>query len=159
MTVNYKVFQSKRKSGSMKDKFYARAAHRETVSIKDIAQTMQANSTVKYSDVLAVLTELAEVIKAELLRGNVVKIDGLGSFKVGLKSSPADTAKEFTAANITGSRINFMPETKIDRTSGKHIKSLLYGLRVAEAASYDSPRTDATETEQAGAAQQEPVQE
>ena len=62
MAVNYKVYQNKRK-GEFKDKFYARATHGETVTIKQLAEKMQANCTVKKSDIIAVLTELSEVMK------------------------------------------------------------------------------------------------
>ena len=80
MAVNYRVYQNKRK-GNFAGKYYARAAHKEVITLKDIAKTMQANSTVKYSDVMAVLTELSEVLKNELQRGNIVKLDGGEDFR------------------------------------------------------------------------------
>ena len=139
MAVNYRVYQNKRK-GNFAGKYYARAAHKEVITLKDIAKTMQTNSTVKHSDVMAVLTELSEVLKIELQRGNIVKLDGIGQFKVGLTTVPAESAKEFTAANVKSTHIVFMPETTIDKNTGKHIKTLLSGLRVVEAPSYTSPK-------------------
>ena len=136
MAVNYKIYQSKL-NNSTADKFYARATHRDTVGISEIASTMQANCTVKKSDILAVLTELSEVVKAELQRSNRVKIDGLGTFKVGLSTKPAPTAKDFTAANVKGAHVIFMPEITTD-ASGKRVKALLAGLKVKEADSYKS---------------------
>nr|MCR5131743.1 DNA-binding protein [Prevotella sp.] len=48
-----------------------------------------------------------------------IKLDGFGSFKVGLKTRPAETAREFTAAkHVVGSRINFQPETHWTSASG-----------------------------------------
>lgn len=135
MAVNYKVYQSKRNDVT-KDQFYARAAHRDTVTIKEMAQTMQENCTVKQSDIMAVLTEFSGVLKAELQRGNKVKIDGLGTFKIGLTSTGAQSAKEFTAANIKGAHVLFMPEMSVD-ANGKRVKSLLAGLKVKEASAYD----------------------
>ena len=84
MAVNYKIYQSKANNAS-KGLYYARAAYRESVGLKKLAEIMQANCTVKYSDILAVLTELAEVMKTELLNSNSVKIEGLGTFRVTLK--------------------------------------------------------------------------
>ena len=121
MAVNYRVYQNKRK-GNFVGKYYARAAHKEVITLNDIAKTMQANSTVKHSDVMAVLTELSEVLKIELQRGNIVKLDGIGQFKVGLTTVPAETAKEFTAANVKSTHIVFMPETTIDKNTGKLLK-------------------------------------
>lgn len=142
MAVNYKVYKNNRK-GETQNKYYGRATHRDTVTTKDLAQIMQANCTVKYSDILAVLTELSEVVKAELQRSNRVKIEGLGTFKVGLTTTPADTAKAFTVANIKGAHILFMPEVSKDAT-GKRVKSLLAGLKVMEADTYESPKDEET---------------
>ncbi|MCF2578037.1 MULTISPECIES: HU family DNA-binding protein [Prevotellaceae] len=136
MAVNFKIYQSNRK-GETNGKYYARATYRETVSIKELAEVMQNNSTVKKSDIVAVLTELSEVIRQELQRGNKVKIDGIGSFKVALRSKGATSAKEFSTSDIIGSRVLFMPETTID-ANGNHVKALLAGLKVKEADSYES---------------------
>lgn len=44
--------------------------------------------------------------------GDRVVLDGFGSFKVGLKTKPADLAEKFNVAkNIVGTRINFQSET------------------------------------------------
>lgn len=142
MAVNYKIYKSTRRGATM-GKYYGRAIHRETVTTKDLAQTMQANCTVKHSDIIAVLTELSEVVKAELQRGNRVKIEGLGTFKIGITTEGAESAKEFTAANIKGSHIIFMPELSVD-ANGKRVKSLLSGLRVKEAENYVSLKDDVT---------------
>ena len=76
MAVNFKIYQSNRK-GETNGKYYARATYRETVSIKELAEVMQNNSTVKKSDIVAVLTELSEVIRQELQRGNKVRLTAL----------------------------------------------------------------------------------
>lgn len=55
MAVNYKIYQSTAKNAT-KGLYYARTAYRETVDLKKLAEIMQANCTVKYSDILAVLT-------------------------------------------------------------------------------------------------------
>ncbi|WP_295367775.1 HU family DNA-binding protein [uncultured Prevotella sp.] len=149
MAVNFKIYQSNRKGGT-NGKFYARAAHRETINTKDLAEVMQNNSTVKRSDIVAVLTELSEVLRQELQRSNKVHIDGIGTFKVGIHSKGAKTAKEFNATdNIVGSRILFMPETTID-ANGNRVKALLAGLKVKEAASYESLKSKEPETQTPG---------
>lgn len=136
MALNYKVYQSNRE-GLTNGKYYARATYHDTVTIKELAQSMQANCTVKHSDIVAVLTELSETLKAELQRGNRVKIDGLGTFKIGLTSTKAETAKDFTASNIKSAHVLFQPEIAID-ANGKRTKALLSGLKVKEATSYES---------------------
>lgn len=137
MAVNFKIYQSNREGDTM-GKFYARAAHRDTVTIKELAEVMQNNSTVKYSDILAVLTELSEVMRQELQRSNRVKIDGIGTFKVAVRSSGAVSAKDFSVSeNIKGVRVLFMPEVTVD-AGGNRVKTLLAGVKVKEADSYES---------------------
>ena len=146
MALNYKIYQSNA-NNSTKGKLYARASHKETVGIKELAAVMQDNCTVKHSDIVAVLSELSEVMKQELQRGNRVRIDGLGIFKVNIRSKGAKTAQEFSAAeNILGTRINFRPESFVN-TNGSHITNMLSGLKVKEDGTYESPRTKDKNTE------------
>ena len=148
MAVNYKIYQSKANNAS-KGLYYARAAYRESVGLKKLAEIMQANCTVKYSDILAVLTELAEVMKTELLNSNSVKIEGLGTFRVTLKSKGCANLKEFKPQNhIIGARVRFAPEVYKDIVSGKRVKPMLAGMKVAELDDYKSvKRADVTKEE------------
>lgn len=99
---------------------------------------MQANCTVKYADIVAVLAELSEVMRTELLRSNKVRIDGLGIFKVGLRSKGSESLEEFNPQkNITGARILFFPETAYNGV-GKRSKAMLSGLKLQEEATYVS---------------------
>ena len=135
MAVNYKIYKGNRK-GIGNGMYYARASHRGTATVKDLAKTMEANSTVKRSDILAVLSELSTTMHNELNQGNRVKIDGLGTFKVGINTSPAKSAKEFTAQkNIKRIHLIFMPEVTID-AQGNRVKTLIEGVRVQEASEY-----------------------
>ena len=132
MAVNFKIYQSNRKGGT-NGKFYARAAHRETINTKDLAEVMQNNSTVKRSDIVAVLTELSEVLRQELQRSNKVHIDGIGTFKIALRSTGAVEASEFSVSkNVTGSKVNFSPAYTVDSATGARSRSLLSGMKVTE---------------------------
>ncbi len=135
MSVNYKIYKSNRK-GTGNGMYYARASHRGTATVNDLAKTMEANSTVKRSDILAVLSELSETMRNELNQGNRVRIDGLGTFKVGINTAPAKSAKEFSAQkNIKRIHLVFLPEVSSD-AQGKRVKTLLKGVRVREASEY-----------------------
>lgn len=113
MPIMYELYQEKREKSAQKDKWYARAKTLGTKDLKDIAEIIQRNASVKRSDVMAVLTELPEVMGDMLRDGYRVKIDGFGAFKIGIRTSPADTEKEFDAGkNIVASRILFQPETE-----------------------------------------------
>jgi predicted histone-like DNA-binding protein len=116
MPVLYKLYQDNRKNSKNVGKWYARAVHNGTVDLMALATIMQRNCTVKRSDILAVLTELVEVMQDQLQSSMRVKLDGFGSFKIGLKTTPADSVDKFLSnKNVAGLRINFQPEVKIDR--------------------------------------------
>ena len=100
-------------------KWYARPVYTGTLDLNGIAELIQRNSTAKKSDALAVLTEMVEVISDALKSSQRVKIDGFGTFKVGMASKGVSSVKDFT---IT------------ENLKGVH-KRLLKGLSFAPAAS------------------------
>ena len=97
MAVFYKLYQDNRRTSSNQGKWYARAVHTGTVDIDDLAEEMQANCTVKRADIVAVLSELVETMQKHLQMSHRVKLNRLGTFKIGMSTRPADTIEEFTA--------------------------------------------------------------
>ena len=117
MSVKFKLYQDKRRTSAFSGKWYARTVVSNVVSTEQIAEKIQRNCSMKKSDVTAVLQELSEVFREELLDGNRVIIDGIGSFKVGMSSGPADSSADWSVTkNLRGSHIVFKPET-IDTVS------------------------------------------
>ncbi|MBP3725921.1 MAG: HU family DNA-binding protein [Bacteroidaceae bacterium] len=133
MAVMYKLYQNNRKNFVNRGHWYARAINTQTTDMKKVAQIIQRNCTAKYSDVLAVLTELVEVMQDELQASHAVKLDGFGTFKIGLNSSGAAQLDKFSAAkNIKGLHVVFTPEGKRD-ANGKMTRTFLTGCTVREA--------------------------
>ena len=134
MPILYKLQQDNRKNSTNKGKWYARSVMNGTVSTSQLAEIMQLNCTVKRSDILAVLSELVETMQDQLQNSMRVKLDGFGSFKIGLKTSAANTAKDFNASkNVVGMRVNFLPEVHINKDHTRK-KTLLDGAKVQETA-------------------------
>ncbi len=132
MSVFYKLYQDNRETSANKGKWYARAVHTGTVTIDDLADEMQANCTVKRADIVAVLSELVETMQKHLQMSHRVKLDRLGTFKIGMHTSPADTVKDFTASgNVKSVHVLFQPETKIDKNKTR-TRALLTGCKVQE---------------------------
>ena len=132
MAVLYKLYQDNRDTSSHKGEWYARAKTLDTVTLNEIAQRIQDNTTAKKADALAVLTEMVEVVRDYLQKSYRVKIDGLGSFKMSLKTSPAPTAKEFSASkNIKSMRALFQEDVTVDKNGMRH-RSLSSGASAKE---------------------------
>ena len=139
MAVSYKLYQNKSEKSLYKGKWYARAVVNGVVNLNQMADIIQRNCTAKKSDVLAVLTELVEVMQNELQAGHRVKIDGFGSFKIGIASTPADSAAKWTVAqNVRGLRLNFQPEVHVSADK-KRIKTFLTGIKLQELTDYKEP--------------------
>ena len=143
MSVRYKLYQDNRAESKNRGKWYARAVYNSRPkTLKQMAMEIQENVSVKKSDVLAVLDEMVVVLKKWMQDSNRVKIDGFGSFKIGLKTKPADTAKDFSASkHVVGARINFQPEVTID-AAGQRVKAMLQGLQVEETNENDVDKDD-----------------
>lgn len=138
MAIYYKLYQYKGTDESRNGKWYGRLAYTGTDSVEELASAIQEKCTVHRADIMAVLTALTGEIDRALKEGRRVRIPGLGTFKVGISTRPADTRDEFTVAhNVNGLRVIFTPELHVNRTSKTTTRSLLQGAVVKEMSAYD----------------------
>ena len=132
MSVFYRLHQDKSEGTRRSGKWYARAVPMSTINTRQLAEIMQRNCTVKKADILAVLDELVETMRDQMQDSKRVKLDGFGSFKIGLNSKGARTAKSFSVADhIEGMHIVFTPELTHD-SAGNRVKQFLQGAKVEE---------------------------
>lgn len=112
--------------------WYGRAVHPSTVDLSVIAERVQRNCSMTKGDVLAVLTEMVSVMKDELQNSNKVKLDGLGLFYIGLRTSASATEKDFNATdNVKGYVVNFLAEGRMQ--NGKLVRTFTEGLKAVKA--------------------------
>ena len=132
MSVFFRLHQDQSVGTKRSGKWYARAVPMSMVDTRKLAEIMQRNCTVKKADILAVLDELVETMRDQLQDSKRVKLDGFGSFKIGLKCRGARSAKAFTVSdNIEGLRVVFTPERTND-SAGNRTKQFLQGARCEE---------------------------
>ena len=102
---------------------------------------MQRNCTLKKADIVAVISELIETMADQLQDSKRVKLNGFGSFKIGIRGEGADSAADFsTSKNIKGLHVLFQPEVKTDG-SGLRQKTFITGCSVQEAPKNDVDTT------------------
>lgn len=118
MSIYYRLYQNKIKNSKSFGKYYARTIHTDTVNLDNIADTIQRNCTLKRSDVKACLTELVEVMRDALQSSSKVRINGLGMFKINVKSTAASDPGTFKGNNIVGYRVIFSPEHTVIKAKG-----------------------------------------
>ena len=90
-------------------KFYAQAQARGDVSIREMAERIQATCTVHKSDVYAVLVALEDVIADALQNGEIVRLGELCTLQVSLSGKGAMTEEEYTTDLIKKTKVNFRP--------------------------------------------------
>ena len=130
MAVIYRTYQDNRQESLTQGQWFARAVYTGTINLEQIGEEIQENVSVKYSDVMGVLIELINVMNRHLNASEVVKLNGFGSFKIGLKTKGALREEDFSASkNIVGSRMNFQPEWKVTK-EGHRIKKFLSDVTV-----------------------------
>lgn len=137
MSVRYKTQKITLKDPKYNGKYYGRAVSMGHVTTEQLAEEIGHSTTVTKADILAVLAELSHVIKEHLQNSMSVDLDGIGSFRVGLRSSLANDEKSFTANNIKRFQIIYSPEVKFvasglvgasGRRRGTFVKTLLNGI-------------------------------
>lgn len=135
MSVKYRKVKNNRKGSATRGKIYGKAVVDGVIRTKEIAEKIGKRCTLTEPDIIAVINALETEIAYGLADGKRVILDGFGSFKVGISTSPADTPKKFTTANIKGFHVVFAPA--IEMYMNKRIKSMLRGVKVEEMTEYN----------------------
>ena len=142
MSIRYRKYQEKREGNKNYGKWYGRAVHLNNVSTKELAEEIAHATTATYADTLAVLNELSVALRRHLLNSDRVEIEGLGAFKVGIRTVAAATSADFGAQNVKGYKVLYQPfkrfvgngqVTDKNRRAGNFVMNLLEGVTVQEA--------------------------
>jgi|LAHS01.1.fsa_nt_gb predicted histone-like DNA-binding protein len=157
MSIRYRKVQNKNKKSAAYGKWYGKSVILDTIKTKDLAKEISHSTTVTYADVLAVLAEVSEAMKRHLQNSHKVVLDGLGSFKVGVKSIGADSREQFDGRQIIGYRIVYTPERFFNasgtneegKPTGVYVKNLLEGVTAKELALADPTGEGKTPTDAA----------
>ena len=140
-SVTYSVVP-RTKPGEKNDppKYYAQAQARGDVSIRDMAERIQATCTVHKTDVYAVLVALEDVVKEAIQNGEIVRLGELCTLQVSLSGKGAMTEEEYTTSLIERTKINFRP--------GKILSNALSSLNYTKVAvKYPKEETEGEDEE------------
>lgn len=127
--------KNNRKNSPTRGMIYGRAVVNRVVHTSAIAKKITERCTVTEPDILAVINALMTEISANISEGNKVVLDNFGSFKLGIRTSPAVSAKKFTQANIKAMYIIYSPYSVMDQ--GKRVKPMLSGIKMEEMTEYN----------------------
>ena len=133
--AKFRKVKNNRKNSPTKGMIYGRAVVNRVVHTSAIAKKITERCTVTEPDILAVINALMTEISANIAEGNKVVLDEFGSFKLGIRTSPAVNAKKFTSANIKNMYVIYSPYTVMDQ--GKRVKPMLSGIKMEEMTEYN----------------------
>ena len=101
-----------------KQNAYAIAQYADVMTIEKFAKHISTHGCVySRADISAILYMAVDCMREQLLEGKKIRLGDLGDFSVSLQSKGAETAKAFTAQNITGVNVVW--------DCGKEFKNLL----------------------------------
>ena len=133
--AKFRKVKNNRKNSPTRGMIYGRAVVNRVVHTSAIAKKITERCTVTEPDILAVINALMTEISANIAEGNKVVLDEFGSFKLGIRTSPAESAKKFTSANIKNMYVIYSPYTVMDQ--GKRVKPMLSGIKMEEMTEYN----------------------
>ncbi len=109
-SVTYSVVP-RTKPGEKNDapKYYAQAQARGDVSIREMAERIQATCTVHKTDVYAVLVALEDVVKDAIQNGEIVRLGELCTLQVSLSGKGSLTEEDYNDSLIMKAKIIFRP--------------------------------------------------
>lgn len=133
--AKFRKVKNNRKNSPTRGMIYGRAVVNRVVHTSAIAKKITERCTVTEPDILAVINAMMTEISANISEGNKVVLDNFGSFKLGIRTSPAVSAKKFTQANIKAMYIIYSPYSVMDQ--GKRVKPMLSGIKMEEMTEYN----------------------
>lgn len=136
MSIKYRLYQDNRTNSKHKGAWYARAFSPELVDMKELANRINNSCTVTHSDVIAVITALVGEMNYALREGKRVKLDSLGTFRVGIHSQGVTNVKDFNVQkHISRPHVIFTPAVSVG-ADRRRTPLLLTGLKVQESLIY-----------------------
>lgn len=91
-------------------KFYATAQVAQTIEVRDLCKSCRAHSTFTMGDSMGVIETILEHAIEELQKGNMVRLGGLGNFRVTINDQTgADSEKSFDESSIKSCHVLFTP--------------------------------------------------
>ena len=117
MSIPYSLILRQAKPGKPEEgnKTYAQAQYAQVLSINDMAKHMSSHGS-KYSkgDILAVVTQLVECLREQILLGNRVELGDLGTFYASIIGKAAPNAESWNTSLIEDVKVRWAPSRQFE---------------------------------------------
>ncbi len=98
-------------------KYFPSPVYGRTLTLNDLTREISHATSITPADVKAVVEELVEVFSRYLVRGDKIKVEGLGTFKVTFSGCGNILAEKVSASDIdsTTIRISFVADSQLKK--------------------------------------------
>ena len=115
-TINYSVALRKKPNDEMAvEKAYGQIQSKGSCDIEEISEKISRSTTMTRGDVKGVIAALEDEVIDKLLNGEIVKLGDLGTFRLSMQSTGADSMETFSTANIKGVKVIFAASARIKK--------------------------------------------
>lgn len=102
MAINYSIAQMKNPNDKgAPAKYYAKAQASGSVDINELAEEISYSTTLTDGDVLNVIRALVKQINKHISKGEIVKLENLGSFQAPVSSNLMTAVKRILSSEST----------------------------------------------------------
>lgn len=129
-------------------KAYAVAQSSRIIELDELAKMVAMQTTATRADVTAALIATVENMILALMRGEQIRLGDLGKFYITLSSKGANSAAEFSAANITGINIRFDPGKELTKELSAAEFNLVPSRKAIEELLREQKKTAATDEDE-----------
>ena len=120
MAIHVKLIKNNIKSSSAYGKYFAKAVSQGEVTFDEIATEACRKSGISEGAILAVVTDLQDILKRKLADGQTVVLPGIGRFSLRVESEGVDDPQSFNIQrHITRIVCGFLPAGR--RVQGRRI--------------------------------------
>ena len=151
MSVLIKVSQNMSVGTKASGKYYGKVVTTKTMAYKELTKHMSEHNSVYGEDVCSgVAIKLQNCILEQLLEGKKVQFGDLGTFYLAVKTSGAETEKDFNMnANIKGLYLRFAPSRQdVNDLSSKTLKKRASFMNVKDLVGKDGTEGENAQGEQ-----------
>lgn len=95
MAIHIRLIRNNIKRSSSYGKYFAKTVSQGDINLHDLAEEASRNCTLRESDVIAVITELEDMMRHRLADGHTIVLNGIGRFSLRVESDGVDDPKLF----------------------------------------------------------------
>jgi predicted histone-like DNA-binding protein len=115
MPLKLKRVERANPANRAESKWYLIKESGNIIDLDGIAKEIQDRSAMTKGDILAVLSNLIQVLPTHLKNGDSVRLGGLGSFRLSVTSEGAIDAASVSAKNVKNARVIFTPGVELKK--------------------------------------------